>query len=399
MANVKVIYSVLLGDYDNFFPAPKYLGWDYVVFTDNAKLDADGWQIKVVNGGRDTQKESRKYKLLSHLYLSEYDLVCYVDANVSLVAEPPAVPIWFSHAKIDKVFDKAEQVIKQGKATEEQVSRQMRYYLERLFPDKGGLYDNKFFVRDNRNEVQNSLMQHTWNIISEYTNRDELALPFAMWSLQYKMQNITPYSVATKFISVQPHKITPKFKKAVMVHHITPGRADKNIGKAINTIIAGLPDDDWICLRDIDTLPMYHEKIYQQCEDIASVGEFDLVGCMTNRLGLHYQLINGEKSNNSDIMYHRKLAVDLYNKHTNDIMVMNQVIGGLFMLFSKKTWQTVGGFVEGGIQIKGHFFDYYFCKAVIRNRLRIGIAKGIYLFHYYRFESGQDTRKSIAHLL
>jgi GT2 family glycosyltransferase len=89
----------------------------------------------------------------------------------------------------------------------------------------------------------------------------------------------------------------------------------------------------------------------------------------------------------------------LYKEHGNDIKVINEAIGGLFMLFSKRTWEKVGGFPEGGIQINGHFFDYHFCKQIMKHRLRIGIAKGIYLFHYYRFESGQDTRRSISHLL
>ena len=39
------------------------------------------------------------------------------------------------------------------------------------------------------------------------------------------------------------------------VHHITPGRSDLNYGKSINDIIYSLPDEDWICLRDIDTIP------------------------------------------------------------------------------------------------------------------------------------------------
>jgi hypothetical protein len=352
-----------------------------------------------VEGTKDLQKESRKYKFLSHLYLSEYDLVCYVDSNISFIAEPPSNPIWFSHPLRNNVLDEAKEVIRLRKANEDQVKRQIRYYIESKFPDKGGLYENNFFVRSNRNQVQNKLMEKTWDIVSNYTNRDQLALPYAMWLLQYKMENIKPKSLSTRFIKVHPHKVVHSVKKSVAVHHITPGRSDKNIGKAINTIIRGLPDDDWICLRDIDTLPMYHEKIYQQCEEIASAGEFDLVGCMTNRLGLHYQLVGGKKSDDSDIANHRKIAKDLYKEHGNNVMVMNQTIGGLFMLFSKRTWEKVGGFPEGGIQINGHFFDYHFCKQVMKHRLRIGIAKGIYVFHYYRFESGQDTRRNISHLL
>lgn len=271
--------------------------------------------------------------------------------------------------------------------------------MESRFSDKAGLYETNFFVRSNRNEVQNKLMEKVFEIVQEYTSLDKLALPFAMWSTQSRMENIKPQQLQSNYIKVVPHKKQPEDKRNVNVHHITPGRSDKNIGKAINAIIETLPDSDWICLRDIDTLPMYHEKIYKQCEDIASAAEFDLVGCMTNRLGLHYQLVGGRKSNDSDIMNHRKIGVDLYNQHGSNVMPIHQAIGGLFMLFPKSTWLKVGGFPEGGIQINGHFFDYHFCKSVMQQRLRIGIAKGIYLFHYYRFEHGEDTRKAIRHLL
>lgn len=385
----KVIYTVVLGGYDEISPAPKFEGWDFVLFTDDKEIKPDGWSIRYVNGN------DRKYKFLSHVYLSEYDLVCYIDGNVRLIAEPPSYPIWFS----DRVHSSVYQYAMSINRNVDMVKRQVRYYMELRFNDKAGLYETNFFVRSNRNEVQNRLMEKTWDIVQEHTRLDKLALPFAMWSTQSRMENIQPQALQRNYIKVVPHKKQIEEKKNVNVHHITPGRSDKNIGKAINEIIERLPDNDWICLRDIDTLPMYHEKIYHQCEDIARAGEFDLVGCMTNRLGLHYQLVGGRKSNDPDILNHRKIALELYNTHVNEVMPIHQAIGGLFMLFPKSTWLKVGGFPEGGIQINGHFFDYHFCKSVMKHRLRIGIAKGIYLFHYYRFEHGEDTRRAIRHLL
>lgn len=391
----KVVYTIVLGEYDELSPAPKFEGWDFIVFTDDILLNADGWTKYLVEGGKDLQKESRRYKFLSHVYLKEYDLVCYIDGNVRLMSEPPSHPIWFTHRIRNSVYEEAMT----RSIDVDMIKRQIRYYMELRFSDKGGLYHNNFFVRSNRNDVQNKLMEKVWDIVSEHTAVDELAVPFAMWVTQTRMENIQSQALQSRYIKVKPHKKQIEDKRKVNVHHITPGRSDKNIGRAINEIVKALPDNDWICLRDIDTLPMYHEKIYQQCEEIAQAGEFDLVGCMTNRLGLHYQLVGGRKSNDSDIMNHRKIGVELYNKHGNEIMPIQQVIGGLFMLFPKSAWKQVGGFPEGGIQIQGHFFDYHFCKKVMQQRLRIGIAKGIYLFHYYRFEHGEDTRKAVAHLL
>ena len=53
-----------------------------------------------------------------------------------------------------------------------------------------------------------------------------------------------------------------------MIHHITPGSSDLNLGKAINDIVKVLPDTDWICVRDIDTMPAYNEKYYKLCDEL-----------------------------------------------------------------------------------------------------------------------------------
>jgi GT2 family glycosyltransferase len=181
---------------------------------------------------------------------------------------------------------------------------------------------------------------------------------------------------------------------ACNVHHITPGRSDKNLGKAINDIIRLLPNDDWICLRDIDTYPTYHEKFFDTCESIANKGEFDLVGCLTNRLGLPWQCVKG-MYDETDISKHRHKGIELYNENQDNTSLTPHNIAGIFMLFPKSTWLKVGGFKEGGIRIDGKFIDYHFSKAVQRLGLKTGIANGVYLFHWYRFDK---DRKNTEHL-
>jgi len=170
----------------------------------------------------------------------------------------------------------------------------------------------------------------------------------------------------------------------VQVHHITPGRSDKNIGKALNQMIENLPDDDWICYRDIDTMPLHHRVFFGQCEAIAESGEYDLIGCMTNRLSVQYQLHGGEMSNDYNIENHVKIAEDRYYKYGNKVHDCPDIIAGIMMLFSKKVWLESGKFKEGGVQVNGTFFDYLFSKQVKAVGGRLGIAQGIYLFHLYR---------------
>lgn len=182
-----------------------------------------------------------------------------------------------------------------------------------------------------------------------------------------------------------------------MIHYISAGRADLNLGKAINGTIKHFPEDDWICLMDIDTMPGYHEVFFKQVEDISKT-DFGIVGCIVNRLGLKYQLHLGELSNNTDWKHHREIAKLRYKEHGSKVEVLTQPLAGVFMLFPKKTWTAVGGFVEGGIINNGVYIDNQFSRDVEKQGFKAGIANGIYLIHMYRPDA-VDVRYGTKHLV
>lgn len=188
-----------------------------------------------------------------------------------------------------------------------------------------------------------------------------------------------------------------------MIHYITPGHSDLNLGREINDFVKMIPDTDWVCLRDIDTMPAYHEVFFKQIEDISKT-DFGLVGCITNRLGLKHHLIDGIKQENSDWKYHREIGKQRYAKFGSSVNQMDfkidniaDSIGGVMMLFPKKAWIDVGGFKEGGVSVDGCFIDYWFTKAVISKGHKIGIAEGIYMIHMYR-PGATETRYATSHL-
>lgn len=180
------------------------------------------------------------------------------------------------------------------------------------------------------------------------------------------------------------------------VHHITPGRSDKNFGKSVNDLVRGLPEDDWVCLRDIDTIPAYHETFFSLCEKIASSGKADMVGCMTNRVGLPHLLHGGKISDNFNYLYHRNIGKQLAVSNGAKVDITDYYIAGFFMLFPKKTWTAIGGFPENGIMIDQAFVDWHVCDKVSKLGLKIGIARGIYVFHAYRcWKNVRDTKHLI----
>lgn len=398
MGGLKTIFTVLTGEYDELLEAPKFKDWDCVLFTDKIPKECRGWKVRIIKPELSPEKESRRYKLLSHIYLSEYDLVCYIDANMTLIKEPPSSPIWFAHKQRSRVYDEAKAIIRYNKANEDIIKAQVRFYLEKKFKDNNYLFQNGFFVRDH-SEKMNNLMELTFQIVTKYSHRDQLALPFACQSLRVLPGGLQKRNIVSNYVTLKKHSKSINTERS-FVHHITPARTDKNFGKAINQMIEGLPENDWICLRDIDTVPAYHEMFISQCEEIANNSQgYDLIGCMTNRLGLDYQLVNG-MFNEWDIRTHRLVAKGLAENKNIKGIGASQTIGGLMMLFSKKTWLKAGKFKEGGIMIQGKFIDYYFSKDVAKVKGRLGIAEGIYLIHMYRMDAPNgETRKDIKRLM
>lgn len=403
----KAIFTVLLGQYDTLKPPPKFPGWDAVLFTDHnyPTHKTRGWIVNKVSSSNPA-KDSRMYKFLSHKYLPHHDLVCHIDASMVLKKEPPSAPLWFKHPRRNSVSVEAKRIIQLKKESPQTINNQLEFYRKEGFPDTIGLFQNGLFVRRHTPE-QNSLCELTYNTIVTQSCRDQLALPYAIWKTGIKPEGLTPGSEFLKCVNIDNHSKRPQFVQqiktqsgGVNVHHITPGRADKNLGLAVNSIISALPDQDWICLRDIDTMPPYHLPFFKQCEDIARESNYHLVGCITNRLGLKYQLHNGEFSEDFNLMNHMVIGKQRFDQYGSHVEGTRNSIAGLFMLFPKSTWLRVKGFPEGGIRINGSFVDWHFSEAVRNAGMRVGIAQGIYLVHNYRMwtEESKNARRETAHL-
>lgn len=169
---------------------------------------------------------------------------------------------------------------------------------------------------------------------------------------------------------------------------------EANIGKGINRSIELLPDNSWICLTDSDTmflLPTSQRLIF---DIIKNNSDYDLIGCTTNRLGSAYQCYNNKMSEISDINYHKYIADKCAKKYgtTVEETSENEVIAGCLMLFRKSLWNEIK-FEERSIQL-----DIIFNKELRKRNKKIGLAKGLYVFHMYRL-GRENPNTAIGHLI
>lgn len=398
---MKALFTVNLNNYDTVKNPPKWEGYETVLITDGEPDKRFDRVIQVKS--KNPYLDSRYYKWMSHVWGAEYESVVYYDANLEIFKKPNYDVFTIAHPKRKTVLQECKALIAlKHRYTEKPIIDQYNWMLSQRFPDKSGLYQNGFFGRKH-DQKNNTIAEHVYNICKSYTNRDQLALPFVLWKLRVMPDRIVPSRYFPDHVLRPSHSsVHPILGKDIVkanVHHITPARSDKNFGKAINQLIEHLPENDWICLRDIDTFPPDHVSFIKQCEELANENHgFDLIGCKTNRLGLTYQLSSG-MFNEFDIRKHRDVAKQIAENFKITALTKVQSVGGLMMLFSKKTWIKAGKFPEGGISIKNQFVDYHFSRAVAKFG-RLGIAEHVYLYHNYRIDHKiTSSKEAKQHLL
>ena len=411
------VLTVVTDNYDEVKIDPlNNEAYDHIIITDdeNIKLiNRDLWHIIKIEKSDDPKKQSRRYKILAHQYLKDnYDYYLYVDPNYNIT---PRLDTFLrtlnlktnkwcvkSHPYRKNIYDEGEKIIQFGKDKADTVNKQIKEYGSGI----RNLYENGIFVRYLHDEKINNMCEDWYEEVLKHSYRDQLSLPYIFHKYKYfptkvfKDANLTNIFLYNKHIrgKILPegadHNYRPK------VWHFTPADEDKNLGRAYNEHCEIVPnDDDWICIRDGDTAFLYPFFQQQICDIIREHGEsYDLISCMTNRLGLKHQLHNNTISNNFDLKHHTNIAFKLAETDYTTVKNTKMYTAGLFMLFKKSTWLKNGKFAEGltTVNNKNIFIDADFSQRILKWG-RIGIAKGIYLLHLYRIH--QDSPRTYKHLL
>lgn len=179
------------------------------------------------------------------------------------------------------------------------------------------------------------------------------------------------------------------------IHYIQPFRTDKNIGKSINDAINDLRcnDEDWIVHVDQDVCFLRPDS-KKQIEEILSTTDCRLLGVMTNRLNIKHQLHDSLFSENDSIQHHLSIANERHDNYYGEVQdIKRGPIAAMVMCFKYSDWKSIGGFKENNIQ-----FDIQFSDEIRLKGCKLGVMKGVYVFHLYRMWSNKDARFDTKHL-
>lgn len=192
-----VIYTSIFGDYD-FIKEPflENEKIDFICFTDNKKLKSKKWNfIYVENTWGSPIIANRFYKIIGFKdFLSNYQKSIYVDGSIvikgniiDLFEKYDSPFVFFKHRFRDCIFDEYDQCLIENKGDPKILSAQVISYKESKMTSDFGMSENCIIMRSHEDTCY-KIMQQWWDEFLKYPSRDQISLPFVLWSnhIQYK---------------------------------------------------------------------------------------------------------------------------------------------------------------------------------------------------------------------
>lgn len=159
----------------------------------------------------------------------------------------------------------------------------------------------------------------------------------------------------------------------------------KDIGWVYNKYMELLAsDEDWVCFLDHDAMFTTTDWFAQLEDIIAENPEYGLLSAITNRTGNTEQKVANIDYDNNDICYHRRIGTMAQEQNRTTVTDVSKTrsISGVVMLVKKAVWMKAGGFASGFLKV-----DNDFHQRVVNVGEKVGIMKGVYVYHWYRFEN------------
>jgi hypothetical protein len=194
-----VVYTVMTGykeDIRNPFP-DNSVGYERICFTDNPKLQSQDWSIVLMdNHYLKPERESRRAKLLPHLFLADFDYSLYIDNIVEFKVDPLDILnqyinsespfICFKHPWRDCIYEEAEGLIQIGMDDEYRIREQIDFYRSQGFPEHQGLIAGTVLLRKHLDTKLIELSEEWFNHVLRYGRRDQLSFNFVAWHRKFK---------------------------------------------------------------------------------------------------------------------------------------------------------------------------------------------------------------------
>ena len=204
------IYTSVFGGYDNLIEEQFQMdGVDYICYTDS-DIKSDIWQIrKSTPIYNDPNRNAKKYKVLPHRYLQEYDWSVWIDGNIKVISDIRGLCNGESYKLYDHmqvfdkrncIYDEAQAILNFGKINSERypekgiknwkdnprlIVEQMNRYISEGYPKQNGLVTTPIMIRNHMNSDTIKHNEDWWNEIKYNSKRDQLSFNYIAWKNEF----------------------------------------------------------------------------------------------------------------------------------------------------------------------------------------------------------------------
>lgn len=215
-ANRIVVYTVIVCGRDELWePALRPPGVDFVCFTDAPPRRDTAWDIRpAARTYYDPALTVRYHKLLPHTALPEYDVHVWLDGSLELTGDVREMVEaggdlgLFPHRERQCAYEEAEVVVETRRGVPEQIREQVDRYSRAGLPPRFGLWEAGATVR--RNTPRNrALNEAWWEEVQRHSRRDQLSLPFALWSLGLSWSSLQRNVADNPWLRLHDHPYLP----------------------------------------------------------------------------------------------------------------------------------------------------------------------------------------------
>ena len=189
----KVIYTCLTSGYDvlqePLSVSPEY---DYICFTDLPRAEKGScWRLLPLPAEDTPVKAVRRYKILPHEILGDYDWSVYMDANIRILSQEfydiidrhivEGTP-WrgVPHPVRDCIWDETEECWMKGKLPLKGLLSVSKTLKDTRFPRHFGLFENNLILRRHMDPAVIDTDKAWWAAFEKAPYRDQLCLMGAM---------------------------------------------------------------------------------------------------------------------------------------------------------------------------------------------------------------------------
>lgn len=208
-----VIYTCISGNYDKLcnLSNVNLNDFDYICFTNSDQIleqESNVWKVinvKNFNIGIDKDdkdyfvKFARFFKTHPHLFFENYEKSIWIDGNVNIIGDTIEFIKLFNkdeyifiptHPIRKCIYDEIKAVEAARYETKENLNIVNKFLLNENYPKDNNLVQSGIILRDHLNKDCMFLMEKWWEMIKNYSKRDQLSFNYIFWKYGGKYQTI-----------------------------------------------------------------------------------------------------------------------------------------------------------------------------------------------------------------